>query len=63
VVVKPKPNNAGNPISEAQVKRLFAIGKSKNTDVLEFIGSYGYETAEAIGWKDYKKICDALEAM
>jgi hypothetical protein len=56
-------SNAGNPISEAQVKRLFAIGRSKNTDVLDFIGSYGYETAESIGWKDYKKICDALEAM
>jgi len=51
-------------ISEKQAKRLWAIAKQRNigTDaVLRIVGAAGYDTVEAIGWKDYEKIVAQVE--
>lgn len=64
--VKKNPHSVGSvkAISEKQAKRLWAIAKQRNisTDaVLRIIGAAGYETVDAIGWKDYEKIVAEVE--
>jgi len=64
--VKPNPHSVGSvkAISEKQAKRLWAIAKQQNMSsdaVLIIVGASGYESVEAIGWKDYEKIVAQIE--
>jgi hypothetical protein len=62
-----RPHTIGSvkAISEKQAKRLWAIAKQRNVSqdaVLRIIGAAGYDSVEAIGWKDYEKIVGEVEA-
>lgn len=58
--------SGGNVITEKQANRLKAIIRNSGripTDVTEWIkGKYGYARAEAVSWKDYDAICNAIES-
>jgi hypothetical protein len=52
-------------ISAGQVKRLWAIAKQAGKDkdkVLQIVGSAGFESVEAIGWKAYNAIIEQIQA-
>lgn len=49
-------------ISEAQRKRLFALGKGNNEAIKNVLARYGYEKTEEIKVEDYNKICTEIEA-
>ena len=51
-------------ISEAQTKRLYAIGKGKDAAVIkEILSGFGYNTSKDIQVKDYEKICKKIEEL
>lgn len=49
-------------ISEAQRKRLFALGKGNNEAIKNVLTRHGYEKTETIKSEDYDKICTEIEA-
>lgn len=57
-----KQNNQPKIITEAQRKRLFAIGNSNNELIKNVIGRYGYTKTEQIKASDYDKICTEIES-
>ena len=57
-----KQNNQPKIITEAQRKRLFAIGNSNNELIKNVIGRYGYTKTEKIKASDYEKICTEIES-
>lgn len=57
-----KQNNQPKVITEAQRKRLFAIGNSNNELIKNVIGRYGYTKTEQIKASDYEKICTEIES-
>lgn len=57
-----KQNNQPKIITEAQRKRLFAIGNSNNELIKNVIGRYGYTKTEQIKASDYEKICTEIES-
>ena len=57
-----KQNNQPKIITEAQRKRLFAIGNSNNELIKNVIGRYGYTKTEQIKVSDYDKICTEIES-
>ena len=59
-----KQTNSEKPklISEAQRKRLFALGKGNNEAIKNVLARYGYEKTETIKTEDYGKICTEIEA-
>lgn len=57
-------NNISKKITEAQSKRLFAIGKGKDTNSIKAIlSNYGYSSSKDILIKDYDKICKEIESL
>lgn len=48
-------------ISEAQVKRLFAIAKGKTKEAKEIMLKHGYTESKQIKKKDYNKIVEEIE--
>lgn len=51
-------------ITEAQTKRLYAIGKGKDsTAIKEILSGYGYKTSKDILVKDYEVICKKIEEL
>lgn len=48
-------------ITEAQRKRLFALGNGNNDLVKQTIEKYGYTKTEEIKMSDYEKICDEIQ--
>lgn len=48
-------------ISDAQRKRLFAIGHGNNEIIKRHIEKYGYQKTEEIKVSDYQKICDEID--
>lgn len=64
--LRPNPAKAGEPISEAQGKRLFALSKSAGWDINEvkdFLSlQYGYSSTKEILRKDYEKICGYIQS-
>ena len=65
-----KVNKSGNSqssvkrISEPQQKRLFAIGKGKDTQAIKnILSSFGYSAATEILVKDYNDICKKVEEL
>ena len=65
-----KANKSGNSqssvkrISEPQQKRLFAIGKGKDTQAIKnILSSFGYSAAAEILVKDYNDICKKVEVL
>lgn len=53
--------STNNLISEAQVKRLYTIGKGKEDLAKSVIKKYGYESSKLINKKDYEAICKEIE--
>lgn len=64
--LRPNPAKAGEPISEAQAKRLFALSKSAGWDINEvkdFLSlQYSYSSTKDILRKDYEKICGYIQS-
>jgi len=63
--VEPSAKGKDGFISAGQVKRLWAISKSKNLApeaVMTIIGAYGFEKPEEIHWKQYNEIIGKIEA-
>jgi hypothetical protein len=68
---KPQPKAAGkqdpeSAITEAQVKRLFAICSAKKIDpayAKDIVHEFGYTSSKDIKAKDYEAICAKLEAV
>lgn len=59
----PAPDKPEGVISEAQQKRLFAIGKGKTTEQIKaIVTKYGYASSKDIKVVDYDKICKEVEA-
>jgi hypothetical protein len=61
----PVSQPATGAISAGQVKRLWAIAKQAGKDkdkVLQIVGSAGFESVEAIGWKAYNAIIEQIQA-
>ena len=64
----PKANGNKKPgcISEKQLKRLYAIAKSKDADVESIKGyakeNFGFDGLEDIQWKKYEEIINMIEA-
>jgi hypothetical protein len=56
-----KENVFPETITEAQQKRLFAIGKGKTDKIKEIILKHGYTTSKDILKADYNKICGEIE--
>lgn len=56
-----KVTKGGKPISEAQVRRLWALANQSHADVNKLLESYGYKEAAHIGWKDYEDICNEIQ--
>ncbi len=56
-----RPMLTGQIISEAQMKRMYAIAGSDRDRVHDVIGRYGYEHSNAIDRADYEAICKDLE--
>lgn len=51
-------------ISEPQVKRLYAIGRGKDTNAIKSIlNNFGYSAATEIQVKDYNDICKKVEEL
>lgn len=51
-------------ITDGQTKKLFAIGKGKDTNSIKAIlNNYGYSSSKDILIKDYDKICKEIEAL
>lgn len=51
----------GKAISEARVRRLWALANQSQADVVKILDSYGYKEAAHIGWKDYEDICNEIQ--
>ena len=64
VTPQANPANAAKPITEPQVKRLFALtnkaGKSHD-DLRKLMGQFGYEHTKDILARDYETICAEIE--
>ena len=61
---KDKGKKEDKKISEAQQKRLFAIGKGKDTQAIKnILSSFGYSAAAEILVKDYNDICKKVEEL
>lgn len=66
---KPKKRNTDNQnkpqlITEAQAKRLYALGKGKDTGVIkELLKVYGFDSAKEITFDKYNEICSAIEQL
>ncbi len=59
-----KPKTTTGKISEAQVKRLYALGSGKDTGAIkEMLKSYGFASATEITKDKYKEICDEIEKL
>jgi hypothetical protein len=64
----PKANGNQKPgcISKNQLKRLYAIAKSKNADIEAIKGysteTFGFDGLEDIQWKKYEEIINMIEA-
>lgn len=57
------PQDPESPITEAQVKRMFALASSVQRpmgEVKGIVGSYGYESSKEIKAKDYEAICTEI---
>lgn len=62
VVGKDEKKKENKLITEGQSKRLFAIGKGKDTNSIKAIlSNYGYSSSKDILIKDYDKICKEIE--
>jgi hypothetical protein len=63
--IRANPAKAGEPISEAQGKRLFALSKSAGWDINEvrdYISlAFGYTSTKEISRGDYETICTTIQ--
>lgn len=59
-----KDNKNNKVISEAQQKRLFAIGRGKDTEAIKgILSQFNYKSAAEIQVKDYNDICKKVEEL
>ena len=48
-------------ITQAQVQRMYTIGKGKNEQAKAILKKYGYESGKSVKVKDYDKICKEIQ--
>lgn len=56
-------SNNNRPITEPQIKRLFAIAARANnnqTNIAKVVNTFGYHKVEEVAMKDYEEICNIL---
>lgn len=61
ISITTQQNGKDRLISDAQRKRLFAIGHGNNDIIKRHIEKYGYQKTEEIKASDYQKICDEID--